>query len=133
MNEMTDEEIEKKLCFLAERTEYKSSALSAESKEELPTFFSLALSYISRLHKKIMELEADKNGLLMTLAAMIPDMEIYKQSKQLAETQLKELLSILYQGAEKPLTLERKDILKFAKDYGIAEYEIIAEAEKKKD
>lgn len=44
--------------------------------------------------------------------------------KKLAETQLKELLSALYQRTEKPFTLERKDVLELAKDYGIKEEEL---------
>lgn len=44
-----------------------------------------------------------------------------KSAKQLAKTQLKELLSALYQRTEKPFTLERKDIVELAKDYGIRE------------
>lgn len=45
--------------------------------------------------------------------------------KQLAETQLKELLSALYQRTgEKGFTLYRKDIVELAKDYGIKEEEL---------
>lgn len=44
--------------------------------------------------------------------------------KQLVETQLKELLSALYQRTDKPFTLERKDIVELAKDYGIKEEEL---------
>lgn len=121
---MTDEEIEEKLYFLSKRTEYKSSCLPTQNGEELPTYFSLALSYISRLHKKIWQLEESEKGLTATLAAMIPEMDIYEQSKQLAETQLKELLSALYQRTEKPFTLERKDIVELAKDYGMKESEL---------
>lgn len=47
-----------------------------------------------------------------------------KSEKQCAETQLKELLSALYKQTEKPLTLERKDIVELAKDYGIKEEEL---------
>lgn len=47
-----------------------------------------------------------------------------KSEKQLAETQLKDLLSALYQRTEKPFTLERKDIVELAKDYGIKEEEL---------
>lgn len=47
-----------------------------------------------------------------------------KFEKQLAETQLKELLSALYRRTEKPFTLERKDIVELAKDYGIKEEEL---------
>lgn len=47
-----------------------------------------------------------------------------KSEKQLAEIQLKELLSALYQRTEKPFTLERKDIVELAKDYGIKEEEL---------
>lgn len=43
-----------------------------------------------------------------------------------AETQLKELLSALYQqtDSEKGFTLYRKDIVELAKDYGIKEEEL---------
>lgn len=44
--------------------------------------------------------------------------------KQLAETQLKELLSALYQRTEKPFTLERRDIIGLAEDYDIKEEEL---------
>ena len=46
-----------------------------------------------------------------------------KSEKQLAETQLKELLSALYQrtDSEQGFTLYRKDIVELAKDYGIKE------------
>lgn len=47
-----------------------------------------------------------------------------KSEKQLAETQLKELLSALYQKTGNPFTLERKDIVELAKDYGIKEEEL---------
>lgn len=47
-----------------------------------------------------------------------------KEEKQLAETQLKELLSALYKRTEKPFTLERKDIVELAKDYNLKESDL---------
>ncbi len=49
-----------------------------------------------------------------------------KSAKQLVETQLKELLSALYQktDSEQGFTLYRKDIVELAKDYGIKEEEL---------
>lgn len=49
-----------------------------------------------------------------------------KSERQLAETQLKELLSALYQraGSEQGFTLYSKDIVELAKDYGIKEEEL---------
>lgn len=49
-----------------------------------------------------------------------------KSEKLLAETQLKELLSALYQetGKALPFVLERKDVVELAKDYGIKEEEL---------
>lgn len=45
--------------------------------------------------------------------------------KQLAETQLKELLSALYQRiGEQGFTLYRKDIVELANDYGVKEEEL---------
>ena len=44
--------------------------------------------------------------------------------KKLAEKRLKELLSALYRRTEKPLSLERKDIVELAKDCGIKEEEL---------
>lgn len=50
---------------------------------------------------------------------------LLKAEKQLAETQLKELLSALYQRTgEQGFTIYRKDIVEFAKDYGIKEEEL---------
>lgn len=56
--------------------------------------------------------------------AALAYVEQLKVGKQLAETQLKELLSALYQRTEKPFTLEQKDIVELAKDYGIREGEL---------
>lgn len=51
--------------------------------------------------------------------------EQLEADKQLAETQLKELLSALYQRiGEQGFTLYRKDIVELAKDYGIKEEEL---------
>lgn len=49
-----------------------------------------------------------------------------KSEKQTAKTQLKELLSALYQrtDSEQGFTLYRKDIVELAKDYGIKEEEL---------
>lgn len=48
-----------------------------------------------------------------------------QSAKQQAETQLKELLSALYQRiGEQGFTLYRKDIAELAKDYGIKEEEL---------
>lgn len=48
-----------------------------------------------------------------------------KQEKQTAKTQLKELLSALYQRTgEQGFTIYRKDIVELAKDYGIKEEEL---------
>lgn len=49
-----------------------------------------------------------------------------KSAKQLAETQLKELLSALYQRADSKegFILYRKDIVKLANDYGYKEEEL---------
>lgn len=49
-----------------------------------------------------------------------------KSEKQLAETQLKELLSAMYQRTddEKGFTLYRRDIVELANDYGIKEEEL---------
>lgn len=49
-----------------------------------------------------------------------------KTAKQLAETQLKELLSVLYRetDGEKGFTLYRKDIVELANDYGIKEEDL---------
>lgn len=93
---MTDETLEGRLEFLSKRTEYKYAPMPTYKGVEFPTYFSCALGYINRL----------------------------KSEKQLAETQLKELLSAFYQRTEKPFTLERKDIVELAKDYGIKEEEL---------
>lgn len=48
-----------------------------------------------------------------------------QSTKQQAKTQLKELLSALYQRTgEQGFTLYRKDIVELAKDYGIKEEEL---------
>lgn len=48
-----------------------------------------------------------------------------QSTKQLAKTQLKELLSALYQRTgEKGFTIYRKDIVELAKDYGYKEEEL---------
>lgn len=69
-----------------------------------------------------------KNSEYSCVIAMSKDALNYinrlKSEKQLAETQLKELLSALYRRTEKPFTLERKDIIELAKDYGIKEEEL---------
>ncbi len=48
-----------------------------------------------------------------------------QSTKQRAETQLKELLSALYQRAgEQGFTIYRKDIIELANDYGVKEEEL---------
>lgn len=73
-------------------------------------FSSEVLNYINRLKEQIGQAQSYIDGL--------------ENEKQLAEIQLKELLSALYKQTEKPLTLERKDTVEIAKDYGIKEEEL---------
>lgn len=63
-----------------------------------------------------------KEQLLSEISDFINDLEFCKTQ---VETQLKELLSVLYQRTdEKGFTIYRKDIVGIAKDYGYGEEEL---------
>lgn len=88
-----------------------------------------SLDYINRLKEEKYRLEQNlgqcENGYcleLLTARSQIRDLE---EDKQLAETQLKELLSALYQRTgEQGFAIYRKDVVELANDYGVKEEEL---------